>query len=53
MEIKNKCDFVCEPCIMGKLTNSRNKTPAIRAQSPLEFVSSDMWPYFASFHQRI
>ena len=42
MEIKNKCDFVCGPCIMGKLTNSRNKTPAIRAQSPLEFVSSDI-----------
>ena len=42
MKINSKQDFLCEPCILGKQTESISKKPAIRAKYPLEFVSSDL-----------
>ena len=42
MTIKNKEDFICDPCIFGKQTQTFSRQPSIRANSPLEFVTSDV-----------
>ena len=42
MKISNRNDFVCEPCILGKHTETVNREPSQRATRPLEFVSTDV-----------
>ena len=42
MKIDGKKDFVCEPCILGKHTQTFNREPSQRATQPLEFVSTDV-----------
>ena len=42
MKISNKTHFVCEPCILGKQTQTVSREPSIRATKPLEFVSTDV-----------
>ena len=42
MKISSKKDFVCEPCILGKQTQTVNREPSQRATKPLEFVSTDL-----------
>ena len=42
MEITGKNDFQCEPCVLGKQTQSISKKPASRAKYPLDFVSTDV-----------
>lgn len=42
MQISSKQDFVCEPCILGKQTQSINRELSQRATKPLEFVSTDL-----------
>jgi hypothetical protein len=42
MKIGSKKDFVCEPCILGKQTQTINREPSRRATKPLEFVSTDL-----------
>ena len=42
MKLNNKDRFICDPCILGKTTQSKNKMPAVRAKFPLEMLSSDL-----------
>ena len=42
VEITGKKDFQCEPCVLGKQTQSISKKPASRAKYPLDFVSTDV-----------
>ena len=42
MKINNKDRFICDPCILGKNTQSKNKMPAVCAKFPLEMISSDL-----------
>ena len=42
MKISDRKDFVCEPCILGKHTETVNREPSKRATRPLEFVSTDV-----------
>ena len=42
MKIGSKQDFICEPCILAKQTQTVNREPSQRATKPLEFVSTDL-----------
>ena len=42
MKIGDKTKFHCEPCALGKLTQTISKKPASRGTEPLEYVSSDV-----------
>ena len=39
MSISHKGDFVCEPCILGKQTQTFSRKPSVRATNPLQYVS--------------
>jgi len=41
-EVKDKTDFECEVCILGKMPQYRNRLPDKRATRPLELVHSDL-----------
>ena len=42
MHISNKSNFECETCIMGKMTEYRNRAPDKRAERSLELVHCDI-----------
>ena len=42
MKITSKNNFNCESCILGKQVNHFNRKPDERAESPMEFVHTDL-----------
>ena len=42
MKITEKLSFQCEPCILGKQTDNRNRKPDERATSRMKFVHTDL-----------
>ena len=42
MKIGAKNKFHCEPCALGKMTQTISRKPSTRGTEPLEFVSSDV-----------
>lgn len=44
MKVKNRENksYECEVCVLGKMTNDRNKNPRVRSSVPLQLVHTDL-----------